>query len=79
MEEKLLTTTQLAKHLKCSRAKVVMMARSTMIPSINVSVGCHPSYRFDVEKVMTALQTQPPQRPQRSQRERAGIRATFLV
>ena len=72
----LMTTTELAKHLKCRRTNVVMMAESGMIPSINVSIGCHPSYRFDVDKVVEALKTPP---LERIRRERAKIKATFLV
>ncbi len=72
----LLTTTELAKHLKCSRPKVVMMAESGMIPSINVSIGCRPSYRFEFDEVMEALKTPP---LERNRRARAGVRATFLV
>ena len=71
-----MTVTSLASHLRCSRAKVVLMAESGMIPSINVSIGCQPSYRFDVEKVMEVLKTPP---LERNRRARAGVKATFLV
>lgn len=50
--------------------KVVMMARATMIPSINVSVGCHPS--------VIVLPSEPPTSFNLSQRIPWGPLALFV-
>jgi hypothetical protein len=72
----IMTATQLAKYLKCRRTEVIMMTEATMIPSINISTGCRPKYRYVVEEVIEKLRTQP---PEKSRRKYAGIEATFIV
>jgi excisionase family DNA binding protein len=80
MVEPLMTVSQLSKFLRISRSEIVMMTKACMIPAIDVSVGCHPKYRFSETEVMEALRTKRREKaPRREPHEQAGIEATFLV